>query len=352
MMGALNLKGCWVPLIVLAASWLPLAAASDWVGDSANLPEQALLAVSIVSFAPSDQADLPQNVRDSEALYFSYLARQVLEESEQWGPVRMVPISAEGFELEVSGKVVRSSPEQLTIRFSAVDASGRVWLDGSLDHQAAATDYAEVTEPHAQLFADLNAALITARQDLSLSQLEGVITLGELRRAAWLVPQAFGGLLTEAEGRYTINRLPARDDPLFSRVQRIQQAQELYTDTVDPTYRAFFDEMQPTYILWRRALFESNQMMTAYRQQSAGRKARDKSARALYFELRERKLFEQTLRETMESFLFEARPTAIRLEGEVQELSGTLTEQASQWQDILRRIYEAEVGLDLPTVVD
>ena len=85
--------------------------------------------------------------------------------------------------------------------------------------------------------------------------------------------------------------------------------------------------------------------MARYRQKSAGRSAKDKNARSLYFELRELKLHQQTVRETMESFVFRTAPTRIEAEGQLVELNGTLQEQSEKWRDILSRKYAAEVGL-------
>ena len=63
---------------------------------------------------------------------------------------------------------------------------------------------------------------------------------------------AFGGYLQQDEqGIYSVVRLPADGDPMIARVERIREQEHLFVDTVDEQYVEIYEEMAPTYSLWR-----------------------------------------------------------------------------------------------------
>ncbi len=312
-------------------------------GPGSELPTEALLSVEVLPFTamPSSASE----VRDAEGRYQAYLLRQLLEESTQWGPVRMLADASAGAELVVRGEIQRATPQQLALAIQATDATGKVWLDQVYQQTADAENYAGGQEPFLGLFRRVAGDLTAVRNSLSLGALSNILTVATLRRAGTFAPDAFGNYLTETEGIYQVNRLPAEGDPLFAQLDRIAEAQALFADAVDPNFERFFKDIQPTYILWRKTLLESDALMSTYREKSARKSSRDKSARAIYRELRELKLYQQTVRETMESFVFRMEPTKLETQGQVVELGGTLAEQTAQWQDILNRMFAAEVGL-------
>ncbi len=311
----------------------------------AELPAQALLAVEVLPFTPETGQGRSQAVKDAESRYLAYQLRDLLERSTQWGPVRMLEQASQGHELVISGEVLAATPVQLQLAIRVSDASGAVWIDHSYQQTVLPSAYNTGAEPFIKVFEAIASDLTKARNGKSLAQLEGLQTIASLRRAAWLAPDAFGDYLSLSDGVYQINRLPAESDPLFNRVSRIAEAQALFADAVDPNFGRFFNDMQPTYILWRKTLYESEQLMANYRNKSANRAASSKSARSIYRELQELKLYQKTVRETMESFVFRMQPVQIQTQGQLVELSGTLSEQSEKWQDVLSRLYEAEVGL-------
>lgn len=309
-----------------------------------DLPLSALLAVEVLPVQVPDPER--SEIRAAESSYMAYELRQTLESAAQFGPVRMLSAPSAGHELVIHSALVRSNSRHLTLAVRATDASGRNWIDDQYEHTASPEDYANGTEPFAALYQHVTADLIGYRNRLTIAELKDVTELARLRRAATLAPSAFGGYVKESGGRYQINRLPAENDPLIARINRIADAQALFADAVDPNFARFHKDMGPTYILWRKTLFESEQVMANYREKSARKSARDKSARSIYNELRELKLYQQTIRETMESFVFRMQPTRLEVNGEIMELGGTLSQQTQRWQEILNQLFAAELGLD------
>ncbi len=56
---------------------------------------------------------------------------------------------------------------------------------------------------------------------------------------------------TRKTGRYALNRLPAVDDPMFDRTQRVRQRERLFLDTLDQHYAQFSTEAMAPYDSWR-----------------------------------------------------------------------------------------------------
>jgi hypothetical protein len=52
------------------------------------------------------------------------------------------------------------------------------------------------------------------------------------------------------------------------------------------------------------------------------------------------------IEELGESFVSEARPLVIEVDGETLELKGSAEEQYKQWRELMRKIYASETGLE------
>jgi hypothetical protein len=57
--------------------------------------------------------------------------------------------------------------------------------------------------------------------------------------------------VAEDSGEYTVTRLPANDDPMYDRTQRVRQRERLFLDTLDQHYEQFYRDAQPSYDGWR-----------------------------------------------------------------------------------------------------
>src|SRR5437879_8759903 len=65
-----------------------------------------------------------------------------------------------------------------------------------------------------------------------------------------------GYLAKDPKGLVKVARLPATDDPIATRVERIRQRDAGVIDTVNGYYANFSDQMNASYGQWRRASFE------------------------------------------------------------------------------------------------
>ncbi len=352
-----------LPVLLLLAVMSPAGLSQPAHADSADmpapapwaaaagteLPASALLAIGILPLddgVPPDNANDPAYaLRDAESRYFAYHLRRVLDEQARWGPVRVLPRASHAVELTVSGTIHHSSGERLALDIQAVDGSGRRWIDRRYEMSVDGADYGDRgAEPFQAVYQAVADDLDQFRLSLPLNELEHLLELSQLRYAAALAPSAFDGYLAESDGgRINALRLPSREDPVLTRVLRIREAEYLFADTVDLQFEQYYQELKPTYLAWRQATVEAGGLMAAYREQASRRK--NKSAQQKYNELRELKLYQQTLRDNLAAFAFEVSPSTLEVAGQVVQLSGSLLEQQAQWQDLLERLYVQEVGV-------
>lgn len=323
--------------------------------------EALRLDVGLVIFDPGIPADPATHseqgifpaIRKAEARYMPVVLRQVLMASGNWGVVRVLPDPEPSAELLVAGTIVHSDGLTLVLHISVTDASGRQWLDKTYRDETAESGYPVDAgeEPYADLYHRVANDMLQARRGLGDSEVDAIRTLALMRYAEELSPEAFAGYLAvDGSGRYTLQRLPAEDDPMLSRVDRIRNQEHLFVDTVDEQYADLYEEMAGTYNLWRQYGREQAIYREEYQRRVAGR---DREGRRGSFFAMQRtydaykwsKIQDQDLDELATGFNNEVQPTVMEASGKVFELTGTLDSQYREWREILRAIFALETGL-------
>jgi hypothetical protein len=326
-----------------------------------SLPEQTQLDVGIVIFDPGIPEDESSHsklgifpeIRKSEAQIVTVILRQVLVNSGAWGVVRVLPEAMESSEVSISGRILHSDGLTLVLHIKAHDATGRPWLDRIYVDETVEGDYPVTpgTDPYIDLYHQVANDLLAARRRLDDRALRAIREVGRLRYAASLSPEAFGGYLQRSEaGRFSLARLPAQGDPMMARVDRIRNQEHLFIDTVDEQYANLYEEMAPTYHLWRQFGREQAIYRREYEQRVANREIRGRRGSFMAMEqtynaYKWSKIHEQDLEELALGFNNEVAPTVIEVSGRVFRLNGTLDSQYSDWRQILRKIFELETGL-------
>jgi hypothetical protein len=352
-----------------AAALAEMPPTEDWprpVGNvelrvAADLPEQTLLDVGLVLLDPGIPEDSSSHsklgifpeIRKAEAQFMSAILRYVLENSQAWGVVRVLPETLESSELLLTGTILHSDGLRLALHIQARDASGRAWLDRVYVDETREADYpvAEGLDPYLDLYRQIANDLLAAREALSEKQLRDLKEIALLRYAAALAPEAFADYLAiDEQGRYSLVRLPARGDPMMERVYRIRNQEFLFIDTVDEQYVALYDEMGPTYNLWRQygreqAIYREEYQERVANRDSRGRRGSFAAMQQTYDAYKWSKIQEQDLDELALGFNNEMSPTVIEVSGKVFRLNGTLETQYSEWREILRSIFALETGL-------
>jgi len=365
---AFALLGCLLALATpgLRAQALDPGLAAVPVGNvtlrvESGTSEQDMLDVGLVIFSPGIPLDeslhsklgIFPEIRKAEAQFMPVLLRQVLLATNAWGVVRVLPDKQVSSELLVNGKIRQSDGSRLVLEVSAWDATGRQWLDKTYTDTATERDYpaTEGGDPFIDLYRQIANDLLAFRQRLDRRQLQVIREVALMRYAASLSEEAFGSYLQrDPEGIYSLVRLPAEGDPMMVRVERIRNQEHLFVDTVDEQYVNLYEEMAPTYSLWRQygreqALYQQDYEARAQTRERIGQRGTFSAMEQTYNTYKQIKIQEQDLDEMALGFNNEVAPTVMEASGKVFRLSGTLESQYNEWRSILREIFAIETGL-------
>jgi hypothetical protein len=304
-----------------------------------------------VEIAPGDSIS-PEAVRMTETRYIPMLLRYRIEATGHFGAVRVLPLLDNGAEVMIEGRILESSATQLRLALRAVDSTGRIWLEQEYAGSAISSESLNAEEliqddfnsVYSEIVRDLEAALAP----LDPAQRDEIRTLSLLRYGLGLVPQSFADYIGETpEGRMTVRRLPARDDPLLTRIEAIREREYLFIDVVDAEYSRFYADIKPVYDMWRE--YRREQADTAISRTEREATETSQFARGSYYALQENynnyrwaKLQELYLDELSEGFANETEPTEIELSDSLYRLTGTLEQQYREWRTILTELYLLE----------
>jgi hypothetical protein len=360
-----------------------------------EIPEGELLEVAVHVFDPGVPPEIAKNeqalnrkriypdIRAAESRYVAMMLRGTLENSGQWGAVRVCPENLQFVDVSVSGKIIESTGAKLALQVTVKDSSGRVWLNNKQYASAAdtgsyKTDAAlKARDPFQNVYSEVANDMLTARQALTAENRRDIRRVTQLEFAQDLAPQAMDGYLVRGQkGLVEVSRLPASDDPISTRIDRIRASDSGVVDTVNGYYANFTDQMSNSYGQWRRASFEEiekeqrtlNQARTRTYLGAAAIVASvfvpqqcglyDYNCRRLETGVRtagaisgaasvlsglkkysDAKTHAQALKELSESFQNEVAPQVVDVEGRTLELTGTAEEQYREWRELLHQMY-------------
>ena len=351
------------------------------------IPQSQLLDVGIQLFDPNtgeandDEKQVFVEIRNAEARFLPMQLMNSLQTSGAWGAVRVVPVSQDNSDVTVSGKILNSDGEKLTLEIAVSDATGRQWFTRKYEELASKYSYRKVRpgtpvkDPFQNLYHRIANDMLQYRRDnFSGVDLQRIRTVAELRFAKDFSPSAFGGHVSERNGKYVVNRLPADNDPMMQRIRTIRERDYLFIDTMQGYYDNFTREMHTPYQEWRSMSYKEAMALRELRSEArrdtimgvaaiiagiAGASSDSSAARASTgvaiagggyliksgFDKRaEAEMHVEALLELGESLEAEMEPQVIELEDRTITLSGTVDNQYQQWRKILKDLYNIETG--------
>ena len=375
---SLFLGGCTSTKVINANSTPAIQA----VGSQAD---ELLLDIGITPFdpnIPSKEEDLANgfiipDVRRAESGYIAYHLKDTLELTGNWGAVRVTPKTTDTVGLHVTGKLLISDGEKLRISIRVVDATGKVWINKTYQDTASKFSYEVIKEdPFQDLYNEIANDILLVRQKNAPDRIREIKMVADLRFALDLAPDAFEGYISEDKTRLIPMQLPAEDDTMMRRLEKIKEREYIFVDTMDEYYGRFYTNMRESYDEWRLATYEEAILLRRLQKQSrnrliggaalvaAGIYAGSESSTyaetlassgvvsggvaAIRSGLNRRKdaeIHAQSLRELGQSLGSEIGPSVLKIEGETIELEGSAAAQYDEWRNILRAIYIEETGL-------
>ena len=363
-----------------------------------HIPEAELLDVGIRVFDPG----IPKNIenddealakkriypdlRKAEARYMPTLLRATLEETAQWGAVRVIPATADFVDVIVTGKVVDSNGGFMAIDITAVDAAGRVWMKDKrysslVDLGAYKTTAAlKARDPFQNVYSEIANDMVVMRDKLSALDRENIRKVASLKFAEDLAPDAMQGMTAvDKSGITQVVRLPAEGDPTLSRIERIRERDTAVVDTVNDYYASFADSIDDSYDSWRQTSF--TELEKEMRAKSSARTRTVLGAAALIASIfapnscssydscrindamrtagtmggiaavlsgikkyADARTHADALKELTLSFQAEVAPQVVEVEGHTLRLTGTAEDQYREWRKLLKQLYLEETG--------
>jgi len=358
------------------------------VNAQAEVPQEKRLSISIVELDPGlpeaeetavDKIGVPAEVRKAESRFIAFHLKETLEQTGQWGPVRVLPAERVGSELTVRGKILHSDGEVLKLELEAVDATGKTWLRNKYQARADSGTYSDGEilgrDPFQNLYNQVANDLLAARSRVDDGQMRQVRRVASLRFAEDLAPAVFDGYLEQGrQGEYQVARLPADGDPMVMRMEAIRSRDLLFVDTLNEYYASFYREMEEPYDSWRKYSYDEALALRELKAAARWRKLIGAAAvvGSVMMETdsrtadvagdvmliggielfrqgiqvgKEAKMQAEVVAELGTSFGQEIEPAVVDVAGETRRLEGSAATQYAEWRKLLREIYEAETGL-------
>jgi len=357
------------------------------VSDNASTPEDELLDIGIAIFQPGLD-DMPRNreeltfsdVRMAETYFTSYELANALQNSGNWGVVRVVPGDLSSSDLAITGTILQSDGETMRLHVNIKDSTGVTWIDKEYEEVVSKFSYdprmRRSEDAFQGLFNKIANDLYTFKEsNIEREDTQRIRTVSQIQFARSFAPQVFDSYLEEGRnGILQLARLPAENDPILSRIEDIRERDFLYVDALQDYYSNFVRQMQVPYTEFRRMSYDEvmkmdrlaadarrNMIMgvaaiigglaatqsnnaTAYWSSpvilaSGGWLIKDAFAKG-----DERQMHVEALAELGNSLEMEIAPQTIELEERTITLSGSVEAQYEQWRELLADIYANEVG--------
>jgi hypothetical protein len=367
---------------------------------SQQIPDDELLDVGVrefdINITPEEMKDADKlakehvypDIRKAEARYIPSLLRATLESSGQWGAVRVVPTNVEFVDVTVDGRILESTGAKLAVEVTVKDSTGRVWInkkkyESPADTGSYKTDAAlRARDPFQNVYSQIANDMVAARDQLLAENRRDIRRVTELRFAQDLAPKALEGyVVKDQKGMMTVARLPAKDDPYTTRIEKIRERDAAVVDTVNGYYANFSDTMKESYGSWRRSSFDEIEKESRDRNKARTRtilgaaavlaaifvpgqcQSTDYNCRRIESAARtagaiggtaavlsglkkyaDAKVHAQALKEMSETFQNEVQPQVVDVEGRTLRLTGTADEQYKEWRELLHQLYLEETG--------
>jgi len=341
-----------------------------------------VLETAAISAEEAREQKTDPKILEAEARFIPFHLKKTLQQTGQWGAVRVVPARAEEVDVNVSGKLLESNGERLRVEIKVVDATGREWFYNEYTAEVTEKSYDVLDkkldrDPYQDLYNQVANDMLAFRQQLSEKEIAAIRQVAQLKFARSLVPYAFSTYLAQdMEGTVRVSRLPADNDPMFERVNRIRARENMFIDTVNNYYANLYDDMRQPYGQWRRSyLQELNQKRELERKtwerrilgaaaivgaavvgsnsNSGGSAAAANVLIIGGYELirssgqfaNDARVHEAALKELGVSFKADVAPVLDEVEGRTVKLSGSVDAQYAEWRKTLRELFTAETGL-------
>jgi hypothetical protein len=359
-----------------------------------EIPETELLDVGVVVFSSPEMTEedaeeegTNNKVRQSEGHFIPCHLRNTLQQSSQWGAVRVLPETGASHDVVVNGEILESNGQTLVIKVTVTDATGRQWFEQAYEARATGENYRDNIPWQKDAFQDLyntiSNEMAAYREMLTPEEILEIRRVSQLKFARDFAPDVYGDYLVENEdGALQPKRLPADGDPMMQRLMTIREREYMFVDTLNQYYDGFYASMWTAYENWRKLDLTERLAREEVENSALIRKVGGVLlvAAAIALEVyggsnssnilegllllsggqvfmsglnisKQADMHAAAIQELSESFGADMEPIILDIQGQTHELTGTAQEQYRQWRGLLKEIYLRETGIVPPDVV-
>jgi hypothetical protein len=340
---------------------------------------------------PDDYEDenIWPEIRRAEANRFAYKLKEKLDETGQFGSVRVAPDRTATGDLYILGQIKESNGEEVEIAVEVIDISGREWLDKSFDHEVSETFHKNYRnrgkDSYDPLFEKIATEIAEELNGHESKELEDLHYLSDIRFGANFSDSKFMQYIEMEEDQFKLVGKPSDQDPMFRRVKAIRVRDQLFIDGLQNNYAAFSTKMNDSYLMW-----QNQSLMEIKAKRAANRKAIAQGVGGVallalgilsgvagansnsvfaqsggltgamlgvaggislisesFSTSAEAKVHRDTLNELGRSVDLEMAPKVIAFNKASVELTGNAREQFIQWRTFLHKIYSEEKTPDV-----
>jgi hypothetical protein len=362
-----------------------------------SVPSRPKLDVIIPVFDPGlpqdpddyEDENIWPEIRRAEANRFAYKLKEKLDETGQFGSVRVTPDRTATGDLYILGQIKESNGEEVEVAIEVIDISSRKWLDESFDHEVSDAFHKNYRnkgkDSYDPLFEKIAAQIVEELEDHGSKELEDLHYLSDIRFGANFADSKFMQYIEIKEDQFKLESKPSDLDPMFRRVKAIRVRDQLFIDGLQNNYASFSSKMNDSYLMWQsQSLLEIKAKRTANRKaiiQGIGGVAliglgvlaavagagsyspATQTASTLgllaggvggailisksFKTSEEANVHRETLNELGKSVDLEFAPKVIAFNKKSVELTGNAKEQFMQWRIFLQKIYSEEKTPDV-----
>ncbi len=345
---------------------------------------QKEIEVIVPAFDPNIPADpntwekkgIWPELRRAEANHFAIKMKEALEDTNQFGAVRVAPNREATGDVYILGRIEESNGENVRFNIQVIGIDGKQWLNRTFEHQVKEHFFNSIRnkgkDPYDPAFekAAEEIALEMSRHDDEYLRRLNLLT--EMRFGYSFSAERFASLLNFKGRKVSVVAAPAESDVIFQRIKRIRIKDQLFIDRMQNHYLAFDDKFVPSYSEWQKAAFTESKARREAKQKAAGQailgvlalvagavaagSADGYNDPATYGAVsgvlvgaallaqsfqtsKEAKFHTDALIELGQSIDLKLTPQVIKFEEESVELIGNAAEQYNQWRRLLQTIY-------------
>lgn len=335
-----------------------------------------------------DKKGIWPELRRAEANRFSVSLKSALENTGNFGAVRVTPDKTATADLYVLGRINKSNGEDIEIAVEVIDVSGKRWLKKKFKHRVQKKDFNNIRngknyDVYTPVFKTIALTIVKKMKKQKSAKLAKLPLIKEMRFGSIFSKETFAPYIKERRGRFSLNGLPAKDDPMLVRTQAIWVRDQLFIDRLQNNYETFSLSMDESYLIWQTQSYLESFSAREARKSSvlngilgvlaigaavaiAGNSKSNTGTYAAvgagvigaslisksFRKSEEAKIHREALSELGSSLDISMAPQVVAFEEQTIDLTGTVKNQYTQWRAFLEKIYLKEtVEMELEPVL-